>query len=104
MQFFLNASQASTADLRIIVRVTETGGPRLLRPGTLQIERSGSFEQFVDLGMNQIATGFSVQIVPGDTETEVDPDSTITATVLPGTGYTVGTPSSASVTVTDNDS
>ena len=104
MQFLLNASQALTADLRIIVRVTETGGPRLLRPGTLQIETSGSFEQFVDLGMNEIGTGFSVQIVPGDTETEVDPDSTITATVLPGTGYTVGTPSSASVTVTDNDS
>ena len=62
MQFFLNASPASTADLAIIVRVTETGGPRLLRPGTLQIERSGSFEQFVDLGMNQISNGCRSQI------------------------------------------
>ena len=35
---------------------------------------------------------------------DVEPDSVITATIEPGTGYQVGSPASGSSTVKDNDS
>ena len=39
-----------------------------------------------------------------DDDAVEEPDSTVTATLSSGSGYSVGSPGSASVTVTDNDS
>ena len=41
--------------------------------------------------------------VPTEADTVVEADSTVTATVISGTGYSIGTASSASVTVEDDD-
>ena len=41
--------------------------------------------------------------VATDNDTVQEPDSVVTATILPGRTYRVGSPSTATLTVTDND-
>ncbi len=80
-QFTLTASYASAADLVVRIRVTETGsalsGTKPTSKTILEDELSTSF----DLG--------------------TDSDGTVKVAVLSGSGYTVGSNGSATVTVTD---
>ena len=60
---------------------------------------SNPVKQVIVPSMEQGKT-FSNKIV---NDTEDEPNSVITATIQPGNGYDVGTPASASLTVTDDD-
>ena len=89
LQFTVRAEPAPVTDLAVSVSVTETGD-------MLPVSRRNSV---------RIATGdTAATLVVTTVADEVDePDSTVTATVIGGTGYTLGSATSANVTVTDDD-
>ena len=88
--FTLTASPAPAADLTVDVDVTEdgdfaAGGQTGAR--TVTLDTSGTA---------------SLSVATDDDSTD-EPHGSVTATVTGGSGYTVGSPSAASVTVNDND-
>ena len=85
--FTITATPAPTTALTVNVSITETGN-------TL----SGTPPSTVTISTNQ--TTLTVATNDDNVDEEA---SAITAALQAGTGYTVGTPSSASVTVDDND-
>ena len=89
--FLLLLSKASNTTFLVAVSVIETGAIRLrTNPSSVPIPMRSVIEYFL------------VGIREPDDATE-EPDSVIMVTIQPGTGYNVGAPASASVTVLDND-
>ena len=88
--FQLILSEVATSALTVTVNVTETGAMRMSSDPVHQ----------VTVASGQQAKSFPDNIVD---DTVDEPDSVITATIQPGTGYQVGIPASASITVLDND-
>ena len=86
--FTLTATPAPAAPLTVAVRWSETGSFLTgTRPDEVTIPTSGE-----------------VRVTASTEDDSVDEaDGTVTLTVTGGSGYTVGTPSSADVAVTDND-
>ena len=89
VRFILTADPAPSSDLKVNVRVTELGS-------FLQDTPQSSFT----IGRN--AT-FSDIILPTDDDNVYEADGTITASIALRDGYRVGSPSSASVDVLDDD-
>ena len=88
VQFTVTASPAPAASLVVGVDWSETRSMLAAsRPASVTVSTSGS------------ATLSAATVDDADDED----DSTVTATLSGGSGYTVGSPGSASVTVTDND-
>ena len=86
--FTLTATPAPAANLTVTVTVTETGTfISGAAPTTVTIPSSGSV---------------TLTVLTTDDATD-EANGMITATVMAGTGYTVGSPPTASVTVEDND-
>ena len=85
--FTITATPAPTAELTVNVNISETGNVI-----------SGTPPSTITISTNQ--TTLTVATADDNTDEEA---SAITATLQAGTGYTVGDPSSASVTVNDND-
>ena len=90
VSFTVTAMPAPAMDLMVNVTVTETGA-------TLD----ASVPVNVTIAAGQTTETLQVETVDDTTD---EPDSTVTATVDAGAGYTVGSPNSAGVTVVDNDS
>ena len=71
------------------------------------ITQSGSFLASGDLGSKEITIPSGTSTVVRNVATQADstdePNGSVTVTVNSGSGYTVGTPSSATVTVNDDD-
>ena len=122
--FVLNGSGATTGlpsiSIQALVPTTQEGAAAF---GILQLTRSaGSAELTVNVLVGGSATsgadysavsstvifpsGFSVVNVPIQPVDDADLESaeTVQLTLAPGAGYLVGTPSVATVTITDNDS
>ena len=89
-EFTLTRTGATTAALTVTVDVSETGGSTI--SGTAPT--SATFQAGSDTAALSVAT---------EDDSVDEPDGVITAAVGAGTGYTAGTPSSAAVTVEDND-
>ena len=89
VSFTVTAMPAPAMDLMVNVTVTETGA-------TL----GASVPQKVTIAAGETTAMLRVATVDDEAD---ESDSTVTATVNDGTGYTVGSRSSADVTVTDND-
>ena len=87
--FTITATPAPTTALTLNVNITETG--KVL---------SGTPDSTITISANQTTATLTV----ATDDDNIDEDaSVITALLQAGTGYTVGTPSSATVTVNDND-
>ena len=93
--FTLNLNPAPTANLQVDFTVSEeTGdGQEFVLSG-----RTGSHN--VTVAANSATSSFTVPTVNDSTD---EPNGSVTATLAARTGYTIGTPSSASVTVNDDD-
>ena len=87
--FTITATPAPTTALTVNVSITETGN-------TL----SGTPPSTITINANE--TSATLTVATDDDNTDEDA-SAITATLQAGAGYTAGTPSSATVTVNDND-
>ena len=85
--FTITATPAPTTALTLNVNITETG--KVL---------SGTPDSTITISANQ-----TILTVATDDDNIDEDASVITAQLQAGTGYTVGTPSSASITVNDND-
>ena len=90
--FLITLSEEATSAVTVTIKATETGATRMRPPAVQQ----------VTVASEQQAQSFPVNIRFVD-DTVAEPDSVITATIQPGTGYQPGTPASASITVLDND-
>ena len=88
-EFELTLGEAATSELTVAVSVTE-GGSML----------SGTPPASARFAVGETSATLSV---PTEGDNVVEPDSIVTAALVAGTGYTIGTPSSASVTVKDDD-
>ena len=88
VEFTVRATPAPTADLMVTVSVTETGGNMLA---------GGPRTETLTIGMSGSAT-LALDTVPDGTDED---DSVVTATLIAGSGYALGTASSVMVTVTD---
>ena len=88
--WFLLIRDDGSGTLTVNFSFTETGADRL-------ITRSG------DGHFSREALRMTITARIKSDDSTMQPDSVITATIQPDTDYTVGTPSSASLTVTDND-
>ena len=89
VSFTVTAMPPPAADLVVRVTVTET-------EDTL----AASVPENVTIAAGQTSATLQVETV---NDTADEPDSTVTATLTAGTGYTLGSTSSAEVTVADND-
>ena len=88
VQFTVTASPAPASSQVVGVMWSETGSMLTAsRPASVTVPTSGS-------------AALSAATVD---DAAIEVDSTVTATLSGGSGYTVGSPGSASVTVTDND-
>ena len=87
--FTITASSAPTTDLTVSVNVSET-----------EDVLSGTPDATVTINANETTATLTVAT---DDDNVAEEAGVVTAQVQVGTGYTVGTPSSASVTVNDND-
>ena len=89
--FTLTASPAPSASLSV----------------KLTVAQSGSFVASSHLGSSRTVSigtsGTATYTVPTQADTTDEPNGSVTVTVSGGTGYTVGSPSSATVTVNDDD-
>ncbi len=87
--FTISVSPAPASALTVNVDVTETGSVI-----------SGTAPSTVTINANATSATLTVNTVSDETD---EPNSVVTAEVESGTGYTVGTSSSTSVTVNDDD-
>ena len=85
-------STACCQDNDIVVSISESGGDMV--PWTTKTIDAYDTQGFTSLD-------FAVYTV---NDNEIEPDTTITLTIVPKSNYTVGTPSSQSITIRDNDS
>ena len=85
-------SIACCTDNDIVVSISESGGDMV--PWTTKTIRAYDIQGFTSFK-------FAVYTV---NDNEIEPDTTITMTIAPRSNYTVGTPSSQSITIRDNDS
>ena len=88
-EFEVTLSKAAARLLTVSVNATESGSML-----------SGTPPASVTFAVSATSATLSAPTVADD---EVEPDSTVTATVTSGTGYTIGSGSSASVLVEDDD-
>ena len=88
VEFTVRANPAPSTNKVVSVTVTETGDTGVAGTRTMTI------------GAGTTSAALSISTVDDTTD---EPDSRVTATVNRGTGYTVARPSSARVTVADND-
>ena len=93
-EFTVTADVAPSAALTVNLTVADASGSDFVAAGD-----EGS--KTVAIAVNTTSATYSVATV-GDTTDE--PDGDVTVTVASGTGYTVGSTASASVTVNDDDS
>ena len=89
--FILTASPAPTQDLDVTVAIADAPGDFL--------KTAAEGDRTVTIPANKVEHIFTVQALNDDTVDE--PDGDVTATVKPGAGYTVGTPSSGATRVVD---
>ena len=89
LQFTVTTSRAPDADLTVGITLHETGAMLTDSAPREVTIRAGSTTETLD-----------VQTVD---DQEDEQDSTVTATLIRGTGYTVGTPAATEVVVSDND-
>ena len=91
VQFTVTASPAPASDLEVRVTWSETGSMLAAsQPASVTVT---------------VPTSGSVTLsAPTEDDADEEDDSTVTVTLSIGSGYTVGNPGSASLTVTDNDS
>ena len=88
VEFTVTASPAPASSQVVGVMWSETGSMLAAsRPASVTVPTSGS----------------ATLSAATDNDAVEEPDSTVTATLSSGSGYSVGSPGSASVTVTDND-
>ena len=87
--FTITATPAPTTELTVNANITETGNVI-----------SGTPPSTITINANETTATLTVATDDDNVDEEA---SAITAALRAGTGYTVGTPSSASVTVNDND-
>ena len=86
--------------------VTATPAPSAPLAVTLTVGQSGDYAASGETGTRQVTvpTGGSVAIEVATADDAADePDGSVSATVEPGTGYTVGSANTASVSVADDD-
>ena len=91
--FTVTADSAPDANLTVSLSVTEASGSDFVAAGN---EGGKS----VTIAANATSANFSVPTVADTTD---EPNGSVTVTVASGTGYTVGSNSSASVAVNDDD-
>ena len=91
VRFTLRVSRAPAANLTVNVRVTETPQGAFL---------TGTVPTQITIARDSTTADLILQT---EDDAVDEPNGTISPTVLPGDGYTVRSPSSASVTVLDND-
>ena len=91
--FTVSASVGPVSDLAVTVEVAEGAGGDSVASGD-----EGA--QTVTIAAGETSTTLSVTTQPDGTD---GPGSEVTATVAPGSGYTVGTAASATVAVADGD-
>ena len=91
--FTLTANPAAPADLTVNLRVADATGSDFVASGN-----EGT--KTVSMGSGATSVDYSVATVDDSTDEQNGP---VTVTVNSGTGYTVGTASSATVTVNDDD-
>ena len=89
--FTLTASPTPSADLNVSVNVTQNGN---------FVASSGQGTKTVTIPSGQTSKIFTV---PTQDDSTDEPDGSVTSTLAGGSGYSVGSPSSASVTVNDDD-
>ena len=95
-RFTINANPAPTANLTVSFTISEeTGDGQEFLHSTV----SGVTFSTV-ISANQTSATYDVTTLQDSTD---EPNGSVTATLAGGTGYNVGTPSSASVTVNDDD-
>ena len=87
-------STACCDDNDIDVSISQSGGDMV--PWTTK-----TLNAYQDLG--GVLNSFDVGVFTVN-DNEIEPDTTITLTIAPRSNYTVGTPSSQSITIRDNDS
>ena len=100
--FTLTRTGDTAAALTVNVSVSETGKMLSGAPPTTATFPAGSATATLtvptdDDNVDEVIQGGTVDV------NETQETSVVTATVAAGTGYSAGTPASASVTVTDND-
>ena len=86
--------------------VTATPAPTAPLTVTLTVGQSGDYAASGETGTRQVTvpTGGSVAIeVATENDGTDEPDGSVSATVEPGTGYTVGSANTATVSVADDD-
>ncbi len=91
VSFTITANPAPAENLEVSVTVTETGDT---------LSSSAELPMFWIIGPGETSQTWTVDTVDDTTD---ERDSTVTATVNRGIGYTVARPNPARVTVTDND-
>ncbi|MDE0471201.1 MAG: T9SS type A sorting domain-containing protein, partial [Ekhidna sp.] len=91
--FTLTAAPAPMANLTVSLSVAEAAGSDFVASG--------------DEGMKKTVTiptsGSATYTVATEDDSTDEPNGSVTATVADGSGYTVGTPSEATIIVNDND-
>ena len=90
-RFIVSRAGSAASELTVEVSVTETGD--MIDP-----DDEGSTSVTIPAG----ATSVALEVPVDDDEVDED-DSIVTATISSGTGYGIGAPDAASVTVYDND-
>ena len=86
--------------------ITADPVPAALLAVTLTITQSGDMAASGQTGTRTVtipAAGTATFSVATDDDAADEPDGTITATIDTGTGYSIGSPAAATVTITDND-
>ena len=87
--------------------LTASPAPNASLSVKLTVAQSGSFVASSHLGSSRTVSigtsGTATYTVPTQADTTDEPNGSVTVSVSGGTGYTVGSPSSATVTVNDDD-
>ena len=91
--FTVRASTAPTAALTVTLNVADDGTSDFLASGN-------EGRKTVTIAQSQTSATFRL---PTQNDSTDEPNGRVTATVVSGTGYDVGSPSSATVAVNDND-
>ena len=102
ISFVVDSDLLATEAIRFSVHATETGVARMgvWTGGVFALQRSVTVTVTMSKGANQQFV--TVFLTPVDNMTP-DGSSVITATIEAGTGYQLGSPSSVTITVLDND-
>ena len=89
--FFITTDDTTTSDITVNYSVSETGD-------MVAASDEGNSQEDLNAGSGNASIQVTIQ-----SDTVAEPDSTVTVTLQTGPGYLVGSPSSASTTVADND-